>query len=147
MAPIQVRCPRERDVESAAIGVRSLVLHAHDPWPVVAQLRMDLVGEGVARTALATRPGRTRGNEEPRLDAMQRASVVEGAAHPSAGFFVEPRFAPQGQPDEVVHGDGCSRLEEAAADHFVPNVQMREEGSQARHELGRGRGDWPKYAP
>ena len=102
MFAVQMRGRHMGDEELAAVGVGAGVGHGEDAGARMLQGRIDLVGEGVARTA---GPGSQR---TAALDHEIRDNPVEGQAivefMPLGSGAAAEIFRPFGQTDEV--GDG-----------------------------------------
>src|SRR5206468_13039780 len=118
-------CRPERNEELAAVGVRSPVGHREDARLVVPQLRVELVGKGVARPSDALSQGIAALNHEPVDDAMENDSIVVRLTD----LLVRPRVGPVlralGQADEVLYGFWRFLVEQARRELTLAGDELR----------------------
>src|SRR6478735_2532537 len=112
VAVVEVWRGAERDEELRAVGVRPGVGHREDALAVVAQARMELVGELVARAAESLAERIATLNHEAVDDAVEDDAVVEGRGFLLAVARVRPLPGPLGEADEVGDGVGHFLIEQ-----------------------------------
>ena len=137
---VEVRGRPDGDEELRAVGVRAGVRHREQVRPVEGQLRVELVGELVARPAVTLAQRVAALDHESGDDAVEHRAVVERVAGLGARGRVGPFLAARGQVGEVLH-----RLRGVVAEQLQADVAGgRVQGGDLRrgHEGGswRGRG-------
>ena len=127
MPVVEMRRRAQRDEELAAVRVRPGVRHREDAGLAVPRLRMELVGEVVARAAGAL-PERIAALDHERVDdpVEDRPVVVRAGALP-ARARVGPLLGALGEPHEVLHGLGRFLVEQLDRELAFARRKMRKQ--------------------